>query len=263
MPHQPVSIIIPVYNKWQLTAACLRSLYTHAPRRPFEVIVVDNASRDATVGELPILGYELFGDGFRRIRNADNRNFAGACNQGARAASHEFLFFLNNDTLLTPAWDSPLFAALADDPGLGAVGPLLLFENGTVQHAGVAVQPDRSIRHFYGGIPGLHPLAQKRRKLAFITAAALLIRKKDFFAAGAFYEGYVNGFEDIELCYRLRQAGFTLSVIPESVICHLDGGTRREDPDAPRNAPLLSRRCPALRKPEFHRIALEDGYTVV
>lgn len=261
MPQRPVSIIIPVYNKWPLTAACLHSLRTHAPERPFEVIVVDNASTDATAKELSALGRELFSGNFTRIRNEANKNFSGACNQGARAARHDVLFFLNNDTLLTPVWDAPLFAAMENDGTLGAVGPLLLFENNTVQHLGITVQPDRSLRHLYGGIPGTHPLARKRRPLNYITAAALLIRKKMFFNAGAFYEGYVNGLEDVELCYRLRQAGYAVSVIPESVVYHLDGQTRREIAGAPKNAPILSRRCPDLRRPEYHHTALADGYT--
>lgn len=261
MPQRPVSIIIPVYNKWPLTAACLRSLRDHAPERPFEVIVADNASADATAMELPALGRELFGGNFTHIRNAENKNFSGACNQGARAARHDFLFFLNNDTLLTPAWDAPLFAAMENDAALGAAGPLLLFENNTVQHLGITVQPDRSLRHLYGRIPGTHPLARKHRPLSFITAAALLIRKSTFFEAGAFYEGYVNGLEDVELCYRLRKAGYAVRVVAESVIYHLDGQTRREITGAPKNAPILSQRCPDLRKPEYHHTALADGYT--
>lgn len=255
------SVIIPVYNKWSLTAACLRSLHAHPPDGQFEVIVIDNASGDETRDRLELFGRELFGHAFTAFRNTENKNFAGACNQGARAASHNLLFFLNNDTLLTPGWHAPLAAALDADPGLAAVGPVLLYEDGTVQHVGAAVYPDRSIHHFYTGIPATHGLARKRRQLNFITAAALLVRKPIFFTTGLFHEGYVNGLEDVELCYLLRQNGHRLSVIPEARIFHLEGSTRNECAEPPRNAPLLRQRCPDLRQPEFHRIARADGYT--
>lgn len=260
MRPQPVSIIIPVHNKWQLTAACLHSLAANPPETDFEVLVVDNASTDETRTNLLPLGASLFGTAFNCLVNEENINFAGACNRGAREAAHDLLFFLNNDTLLTPNWHPPLSDALANDAALGAVGPLLQYEDGTVQHLGAAVFPDRSIHHFYAGIPARHPLARKQRSLSFITAAALLIRKTDFFTAGAFHEGYVNGLEDVELCYRLRRMGRTLTVIPEAAIYHLEGGTRNEVAEAPRNAPLLRERCPDLRRPEFHHIALADGY---
>lgn len=260
MNNNGISIIIPVFNKWELTAACLRSLRKHAPESAFEVLVIDNASQDATAERLAPLGKELFPESFTLIRNAENKNFAGACNQGASASRCGLLFFLNNDTLLTPGWDTPLTRALCEDPALAAVGPLLLYGDGTVQHLGAAVYPDRSIHHFYQGIPGGHPLARKRRQLNFITAAALLIRKEAFLRAGAFYEGYSNGLEDVELCYRLRRLGFSLAVVPESTVYHLEGQPRGTAPAPARNAPVLRQRCPDLRQPEFHHIALADGY---
>ena len=260
MPEQGISIIIPMYNKWELTEACLVSLRKYAPACDFEVVAVDNASSDATKNRLEALGATFFPGNFTRIRNRENRNFSGACNQGARASRHALLFFLNNDTILTSGWDVPLRDALRAEASLAAVGPLLLYGDGTVQHLGAAVYPDRSLHHFYTGISGAHPLALKRRSLNYITAAALLVRASAFFAAGAFHEGYVNGLEDVELCYRLRQAGYGLRVEPDSVIFHLEGQTRNESSSVAKNAPLLRARCPDLRKPEFHHIALSDGY---
>ena len=126
------SVIIPVFNKWELTANCLRSLREHTRDCDIEVIVVDNGSSDETAGDLPSLGGELFGRRFLPIRFEENRNFGPACNAGARAASAPLVFFLNNDTVLTPGWAPPLLQALAEDPSLGGVGPLLLYEDETV-----------------------------------------------------------------------------------------------------------------------------------
>ena len=205
MPTPQVSIIIPVFNKWELTRNCLESLRTHTPE-DVEVIVADNASSDDTVTELDRLGSALFGPRFRSIRNAENINFGPACNAGARAAAAPLLLFLNNDTLLTPCWLAPLLKAL-ERPGTGAVGPLLLYADRTVQHLGITFSIAGTVSHLYRGFPEDHPVVGRKRQLQAITAAALLLRKDLFFEAGAFYPEYLNGFEDVELCARIRQLG--------------------------------------------------------
>lgn len=71
------SIIIPVYNKWNITRICLKNIAAYTPKNKIEVIVVDNASTDETEKGCPFLGKSLFGDAFHYIRNNENRNFAG------------------------------------------------------------------------------------------------------------------------------------------------------------------------------------------
>ena len=110
-----VSVIIPAWNLWQMTAACLRSLATHSAGQDLEVLVVDNGSTDATVGELEPLGQSLWGAGFKALRLPENLGFAKACNLGAHAAAGDLLFFLNNDTTCTPGWLPPLRAAGASN----------------------------------------------------------------------------------------------------------------------------------------------------
>ncbi len=257
---QPVSLVIPVYNNWELTRDCLLSLRACPPGTALEVLVVDNASQDATRTELEPLGRELFGEGFRALVNPENRNFAGAANQGAWAARYPHVFFLNNDTRLTPGWYAPLSSRLENEPDLGGVGPLLAFEDESVQHLGAAVYPDRGLGHFYAGIPISHALARKRRRLRYCTAAALLMRRDQFLEMGGFYEGFVNGLEDVDLCWRLGRAGYALSVEPTALVYHLESRSRGLGRGGSDNVPLLDARCPDLRRPEFHHIALADGY---
>jgi len=104
--------VIPVFNKWELTRACLVSLKERSSL-PFDVVVADNGSSDETVAGLEPLGRELFGERFQRIRFDENNNFARGCNAGATASKTPLLFFLNNDTLMTPGWDVPLRRARA------------------------------------------------------------------------------------------------------------------------------------------------------
>src|SRR5690606_26297479 len=125
-----VSIIIPVHNKFAYTAACLRSLAEHADATPFEVIVVDDLSTDATAARLAQIS------GIRSIRNAENLGFVGSCNAGAAIAQGEFVLFLNNDTLVTADWLGALLRCFAEQADAGLVGSRLVYPDGRLQEAG-------------------------------------------------------------------------------------------------------------------------------
>lgn len=253
------SVIIPVFNKWEMTAACLRSLREHTPELDFETIVVDNGSGDETAQALQALGENLFGQRFARIRFEENRNFGPACNAGARAASAPLLFFLNNDTLLTPGWAPPLLEALAADPVLGGAGPLLLYEDRTVQHLGVAFSLSR-VEHLYRNFLPDHPAVTRKRRLQAITAAALMLPRELFFQHKGFCEDYRNGFEDLDLCLRIGQNGKHFACLPASVVIHLESRTPgRKDNDA-HNSALLTQRCRNLFRPDKHLHGLRDGF---
>ncbi|MBO4369093.1 MAG: glycosyltransferase, partial [Desulfovibrio sp.] len=173
MASTPVfSVIIPVFNKWELTAQCLKSLHRTTTAIPFEVIVVDNASCDATVTELDTLGHALFHDAFRSIHLPENINFGPACNLAAKEAAANLLFFLNNDTIATHRWVNPLLSTLEQETSVAAVGPLLLYANDTVQHVGVAFSC-RHLLHIYQHFPSDHPVIAKRRSVQTLTAAAI------------------------------------------------------------------------------------------
>ncbi|MDR2574361.1 MAG: glycosyltransferase family 2 protein [Desulfovibrio sp.] len=254
-----VSVIIPAWNLWDMTASCLRSLAEHTPGEEMEVLVVDNGSHDGTAEHLPVLGRNFFGENFREIRLPQNMGFAVACNAGARAATGNLLFFLNNDTVVGPNWLPPLIETM-NSPGIGATGPLLLYPDGSVQHCGIAVSPFRGLCHIYEHFPGTHALPRKQRLLQAITGAALMLRKEDFFRAGAFFEDYLNGFEDVDLCCALRHMGLRLVLNPQSVVVHHTSRTPgRFDADK-HNAELLTRRRRAEIQPDLHLLAARDGY---
>jgi GT2 family glycosyltransferase len=253
------SVIIPVYNNWKLTENCLKSLREHTLEHPFEVIVADNASSDATPTELPKLGAALFGEAFKYLRYEENRNFGPASNAGARMATAPLLFFLNNDTLLTPGWAPPLLQALEADPTLGGVGPLLLYPDNTVQHLGVHFS-ETHVGHLYQYFPAAHAVVKKRRKFQAITAAAFLTPAKYFFDHGGFFEGFRNGFEDVDLCLHMRKNGFTFTCVPESVVYHLESQTPGRTAATNDNVSLLTERCWDLRHCDLHTLGMADGF---
>lgn len=258
-PTPLFSVIIPVFNKWELTSACLHSLRDCTDDIPYEVIVLDNASSDDTACQLEPLGEGLFGQNFRRVRFEKNRNFGPACNAGAQLAKSPFLFFLNNDTLLTPSWAKPLVQAFIEDPDLGGVGPLLLYPNDTVQHVGVTFSMQHPL-HIYRYFPVSHPAVQKKRTVQVLSGAALMVNKKTFMATGCFHEGYRNGFEDVDFCLQLRKQGKILKVIPASVIYHLESQTLGRSANEEHNGKILTERCSKLFYPDEHLHGLADGF---
>ena len=254
-----VSVIIPVWNLWNMTEACLRSLSAHSAGENMQVVVVDNQSTDATVTELSPLGEALFGASFKAVRMPENVGFARGCNTGAQAADGELLFFLNNDTTLTPRWLPPLREAMAD-PKVGAVGPLLLYPDGTVQHCGIYITPFNAVGHLYEHLPGTFAAAHKNHPLQAITGAAIMLRKAEFEACGAFHESYRNGFEDIDLCFSLRARGLKLRVDGRSIVYHHTSSTPGRFAHDSENCTLLMQRIGASVKPDEHILVSLDGY---
>ncbi|MBO4334367.1 MAG: glycosyltransferase, partial [Desulfovibrio sp.] len=205
------------------------------------------------------LGATLFGDGFHAFHLPSNTNFGPACNFGAQKAKSPILFFLNNDTLATPGWAPPLLAGLKENPSIGAVGPLLLYANKTVQHVGVAFTIRNPI-HLYRYFPSEHPVVKKRRQVQTLTAAALMLSREDFLSLGGFFPAYRNGFEDVDLCLRLIAQGKKLFCLPNSVIYHLESQTQGRTDHDDSNAKLLQARCGKLFRPDLHIHGTRDGF---
>lgn len=218
-----VSIVIPVFNRLELTRECLRFIQANTTTTPIEVIVVDNHSTDGTAA--------WFESGAKKgavrvISNPRNLGFAVACNQGASAARGSYVLFLNNDTEPQAGWLEALLRIAEADEKVAAVGSLLLYPDGTVQHAGVGLFDDRQhrdplqARNLGVGLPSDSELVTTAREFQALTAACLLVRKSAFQRAGGFDAGYWNGYEDVDLCLTLRQQGGSVVYQPRSAVIH-------------------------------------------
>jgi GT2 family glycosyltransferase len=221
-----VSVVIPVYNRSELTEACLLALARHGERwcEQLEVIVIDNASQDQTASLLQRWTFDRRLR-VRVIRNRHNLGFAIASNQGALVARGEVVVFLNNDTEVHSGWLEPLVDELANHPDTGCVGARLLFPDGTLQHAGVAIGRNAIPYHIHAGKSADDPLASERRAFPVMTGACLAVRRVEFLRLGMFDQQYINGTEDIDLCLRYRQQGQRCIYRPESVTTHHEGKT--------------------------------------
>jgi GT2 family glycosyltransferase len=143
---------------------------------------------------------------------AANAGYAAANNTGAEHALGRLLLLLNSDVIPEqPGWLLPLLDAL-DDTAFGAAGPKLLFEDGSLQHAGMYFARDARggwyNDHFFKGFPRDYPAACVAREVPAVTGAALLVRRALFEAIGGFTEDYIIGdYEDSDLCLKIRRAG--------------------------------------------------------
>ena len=213
-----VSIIIPVFNKADLTEQCLAAIEPTARPISHEVIVVDNASTDRTTETLA-----RFANSVRAVRNEANRGFAAACNQGAALARGQHLLFLNNDTVPCPGWLEPLVREFRRNPEVAMAGAKLLYPDGTIQHAGVSFgRETRSPFHPYRYSLSEDPRPNRRRELQAVTAACVLVRREWFARCGGFNEEFRNGYEDLDLCLKIRSQGGLIVYQPQSTVFHLE-----------------------------------------
>ncbi|HEY6941028.1 glycosyltransferase [Dokdonella sp.] len=219
-----VSIVIPVYDKVAYTLACLRSLGEHAGEVPFEVIVVDDGSSDATPQRLA--GVE----GIRAIRNARNLGFIGSCNAGAAQARGEYVLFLNNDTVVTPGWLDALVRCIESTPRAGLVGSKLVYPDGRLQEAGGIVFADGSGWNVGRFEDPDDPRYSFRREVDYCSGAAILLRRELFERLGRFDARYTPAYyEDTDLAFAVRAAGLEVHVEPASVVIHFEGITSGTD----------------------------------
>jgi len=219
-----VSIVIPVYNKIEYTVACLRSLGEHAGPAPFEVIVVDDCSSDATPEQLAQI------EGIRVVRNERNLGFIGSCNAGAALAQGEFVLFLNNDTVVTRGWLEALLACFAEEADAGLVGAKLVYPDGRLQEAGGIVFRDGSGWN-YGRFDNPNdPLYEYRREADYCSGAAILLPRSLFEQLGGFDTRYTPAYyEDTDLAFAVRAAGKKVFYEPRSVVVHFEGITSGTD----------------------------------
>ncbi|MDJ0633116.1 MAG: glycosyltransferase [Xenococcaceae cyanobacterium MO_188.B29] len=220
-----VTIVIPVYNQANLTKACIDSIFAQTKVTNFDVIVVDNASKDNTKEVLTKLKQKY--KNVEYIQNYENYNFALGCNMGLAASKGEFITFLNNDTRVLPNWLLALVDAIKEDSNVAMVGSKLLFPDDTLQSGGLVFNEHSKIPYnIYQGAHKDEPFINKRRLFQAVTGACFAMRAKDFIDLKGFDPIYVNGCEDIDLCLRLiRDIGKQVLYNPSSVIYHLEGKT--------------------------------------
>jgi GT2 family glycosyltransferase len=220
-----VSIIIPTKDAPEMLGRCLKSVSERTSHSTFEVILMDNDTTDERSLQL-MQQYPA-----RRISLPNPFNFSRANNQGALAATGDFLVFLNNDTeIITADWLQHL-VYYAEQPDVGAAGALLIYEDRTVQHAGVALgmrgTADHTMRGFPLGVDGYAGSLACAREVSAVTGACLMMRKSLFQEIGGFNEHFFTAYQDVDLCLRLRERGLRLICTPQALVVHHESVSRQ------------------------------------
>lgn len=218
-----VSIITPVFNKLEFTKQMMDSVEMNTDDWPFELIIVDNASTDGTKEFIMNSNYKMQG---QYIRNEKNNGFAIANNQGVKVAKGNFLLFLNNDVIVTKGWLSALMNVFQEEKAVGAVGARLIHPGrGTIQHAGVIEHKSGLPDHVYFNKPMDYKPANIRKPMFAVTGACLLTPKTLYEELGGFDEAYWCGWEDMDYCQKVRQAGMNIIYEPKSLVYHYESRT--------------------------------------
>lgn len=229
-PSRPAfSVVVPLYRNLEFLRFQIAAFAVDPDRRRSEFIyVLDSPEQRLEVEHLLRGLCRLHDLPIRLLVNRANLGYAATNNVAAGRARGEIFALVNSDVLpITPGWMSTLAARLSAEDGLGAVGPKLLFEDQSLQHAGMYFAKDLTGRwlnhHYYKGLPRFFPPAQKERSVPALTGACLAVRRDDFLAVGGFTEDYVIGdYEDSDLCLKLRQRGYDLRYVPSAELYHLE-----------------------------------------
>lgn len=233
MSATSLSVIVVSWNTRELLRQCLASLLANPPECIMEVLVVDNASTDGSA-EMVQANFP----GVRLLVNPVNTGFAPANNQAIPLCSGDFVLLLNPDTVVKPGAMQGLVDLLEANPNAGAAGPRLLNADGSFQPS-VFPFPTLArelwrLLHLDALVP--YALYDTRRwdlstphEVDSIQGACLLIRSEVIQQVGLFDADYFLYSEEIDLCYRIRAAGWKLLWRPDVAVVHLGGQSARQE----------------------------------
>ena len=218
------SIVIPIHGAFAHTLACLRALAAHPPHAAFEVIVVDDASKDDSVAKLSQV------DGICLFARGSNGGFIAACNDGAKLARGDFIVFLNNDTVPQPGWLDAMRDTFGQHAEVGLVGARLVYPDGRLQEAGGVVFADGSGWNYGRNESADDCRFAYARDADYCSGAAIAFPRALLERLGGFDARYAPAYyEDTDLAFGVRAAGLRALYQPASIVVHDEGTSAGTD----------------------------------
>jgi GT2 family glycosyltransferase len=225
-----VTIVIPTRDRPQVLSRALKSIFSRSTYRHFEVLVVDNGSREKTTERLLSYWRKREPERFRVLRDDRAFNYSALNNAAVRQTQNPYIVLLNNDTqVLSRDWLEAMLE-YAQRPGIGAVGALLLYGDRRVQHAGVVLG--------IGGLAG-HLLKRSRptsrayfdalttvSNYSAVTGACLMIKRELYERVGGLDETLPVAWNDVDFCLRLNEAGLRNVYLPHVKLLHHESLSR-------------------------------------
>ncbi|MBO4700234.1 MAG: glycosyltransferase [Alphaproteobacteria bacterium] len=212
-----VSLIIPVYNKFQMTRECLYSILKHTTGVPYEVIIADDCSTDETVDISKKIG------GIRHIRTETNSGFGRNCTNAVKYACGKYIAFLNNDMLFYKNWLAPIIQTLEKDKSVGAAGATLIAPNGTVSELGGVISGDNVVVRIGRDCKYRSRLKKLNVDFDYKSGCCLVLDKKLWDRVGGFDPIFNPAYyEDTDLCFKIRKLGLRVVNVFQSRILHFE-----------------------------------------
>ncbi len=218
-----VSIVIPVYNQFDYTYNCIKSIKKQSVDMTYEIIIGDDCSTDLTERINEVVS------GIKVIRNENNLRFLLNCNNAAKHAKGKFILFLNNDTQVQENWLRPLVDVMKDE-SVGMVGSKLVYADGRLQEAGGILWKDGSAWNYGNKMNPDDTEYNYVKEVDYISGAAIMIRKTLWEEIGGFDERFVPAYcEDSDLAFEVRKHGYKVLYQPLSVVVHFEGVSNGTD----------------------------------
>ena len=225
-----ISILIPNKDNVKVLSKCINSILEKTTYRNFEIIIIENNSTEKETFEyysklikyknIKVINYQSDGE----------FNYSSINNFGVKYSNGQQLLFLNNDIeVISVDWieEMLMFSQRKD---IGAVGAKLYYENDTIQHAGVIIGiggfAGHSHRHFDRKAAGYFSRCKIQQNLSAVTAACLMMRKEVFNEIGGFDETFKVALNDVDLCMRIRKAGYLIAWTPYAELYHYESISR-------------------------------------
>ena len=223
-----ISIVIPNMDHMDDLKKCIDSILGLSTWKHFEIIVVENNSKQAETFEY----YRSLKDcpEIRIVTWEGVFNFSAICNFGAKAAKGDYILLLNNDIqVITPDWMEQMLM-FAQRKDVGAAGAMLYYPDDTIQHAGVILGiggvAGHSHKYFKRGDYGYASRLTIAQNLSAVTAACCLIPRRVWEQVRGLDEGYAVAFNDVDLCLRIREAGYLIVWTPYAELYHFESKSR-------------------------------------
>ncbi len=220
-----VSIIIPVYNNWDLNYKCVLSILENTdPTISYEILIADDCSTDETQNISKVI------ENIIHVKHPQNYGFLGNCNEAAKVARGKYLFFLNNDTQVQSNWLKSLVDLMEKDKKIGMTGSKLVYPDGALQEAGGIIWKDATGWNFGRNNDPTKPEFNYLKEVDYISGAAIMIRHDLWKEIGGFDERYKPAyFEDTDLAFEVRNKGYKVIFQPKSIVIHYEGKSHGTD----------------------------------
>lgn len=257
-----VCILIPTRDRLDLLAACVASVEERTDYPNWEILILDNDSRDPAT-------LEYFERTPHRVVSVPGDfNFSRIVNRGVDASDGEFVLLLNNDTIVVSTdWLTEMVGS-ASIAGVGVVGAKLLYPDGRIQHAGVTMGVHGLTGHAFDGRPDRYsPLeegffARVPRNVSAVTAACLLVRRDLYRTVGGFDEQELGvAWNDTDFCLRVGEAGWRIVNNPLSELIHKGSASRGESKNDREIGVMFRKWAPIIERDPYYNPNLSRLHT--